>query len=126
MGVLIYSVLSETTKNAAGYTCDVLRPQEPVRQLIKLGRQVLPETIVQEHSPLTRDIFDAARDGPRILIAAYNEEGDLPTALLSLAMSDEPLHPIVVTMPPPIELLNLPKRWGQLSGSVQRRVRDML
>lgn len=81
---------------AAGYTCDVLRPQESVRQLIKLGRQVLPETIVQEYSPRTRAVFDTGEEHPKLLIAAYNEEGDLPTALLSLAMSDEPLHPVVV------------------------------
>lgn len=54
-----------------------------------------PNQIVGNYSGVCRESF-RARDGVPVVIAAYNEEADLPATLVSLSRSTVPVAPIVV------------------------------
>lgn len=69
---------------------DTMLTQRQVRQLWGFGGA----RIVKEHAERTRRCF--ADDGVPVLIAARNEEEDLPATLLALSWSSIPVRPVVV------------------------------
>lgn len=87
---------AETIGRAAGFARDVLFPEQPMRELIRLGKTALPEELVKAHMDRAVTFPPLDDQTPAVLIAARDEERDLPLTLLSLGFSDRAVTPIVV------------------------------
>lgn len=64
-----------------------------LRSTANILRSIPASQIVDDYSDFSQSQFNV--DGQPVVIAAYNEELDLPATLMSLAFSEQPILPIV-------------------------------